>query len=183
MRDNRHEILHFWFEETEPTLWFQQNDAFDERLRHHFLGACELARDGLCDSWKNDPDGCLALILLLHQFPRNIWRGHAKAYDGDAKALLAAKHAVAKGFDQMLPAGKRRFIYLPFLHSEKLPDQRRSVELFAKMQKEDPLSHEHALRNFRVIEKFGRFPHRNRVLDRENSPEENDYLAGTAARF
>jgi uncharacterized protein (DUF924 family) len=178
MHDSKQDILNFWFNETEPQLWVQQNEAFDARLRQRFMSSCELARDGLCDAWNHDVDGCLALVLLLHQFPRNIYRGHAKAYAGDGKALLAAKHAVAGGFDQTLTPVRRRVLYLPFMHSENLSNQKKSVELFGKMQKDDPLSYEHAQRNYRIIEKFGRFPHRNNILGRENTPEEQEYIAG-----
>jgi uncharacterized protein (DUF924 family) len=180
MRDNKGDILRFWFDETEPQLWFQQNEAFDAVLRQRYLSACELARDGVFDAWNRSVDGSLALCLLLSEFPRHIYRGAAKAYAGDKKALLVAKNAVARGFDQTLPPVQRRFIYLPYLHSEALPNQKTSVELFAKMQKDDPLSYEHALRNQRLIEKFGRFPHRNRILARENTPEEQGYLAASA---
>jgi uncharacterized protein (DUF924 family) len=181
MRDSQEEILRFWFDETEPQLWFQENDAFDALLRTRYMGSCELARDCVCDAWSRSVDGSLALCLLLNQFPRHIYRGRAKAYAGDKKALLTAKNAVAKGFDQTLPPVKRRFLYLPYLHSESLPNQKISVELFSKMQKDDPLSYEHAQRNYRIIEKFGRFPHRNKVLGRENTPAEQEYLAGMAA--
>ncbi len=177
MRDSKEDILKFWFTETEPQLWFQVNEAFDEKVRTRYMGACELARDAMYDAWSRSVDGSLALCLLLDQFPRVIYRGHAKAYSGDRKALLVAKNAVAKGFDQTLPPEKRRFLYQPYLHSENLPNQRVSVELFGKMAKDDPVSFEHAQRNYKIIEQFGRFPHRNKVLGRENTPAEQEYLA------
>lgn len=176
MRDSRHEILHFWFNETEPPLWFQTNPAFDKQVYDRFYVAYTMARDGLCDPWKNNAEGCLALCLLLDQFPRNMFRGRKEAFATDSRALVTAKYAVAKGFDQVLPALKRRFIYLPYEHSENLNDQKKSVELFGRMKKADPLGYEYAVRHLKIIEQFGRFPFRNEVLGRENTPEENEHL-------
>jgi len=182
MRDTRHDIINFWFVETEPTLWFQENEQFDAIIRENFLATYTMAKDGLCDSWNNDVDGCLALCLLLNQFPRNMFRGAAQAYATDSKALIVSKHALAKGFDHLLTPERRRFLYLPFVHSEKLNDQRKSVELFGSMKKEDPLSFEHAQRSLSIIEKFSRFPRRNIVLGRDSTPEEQEYLAAPTSR-
>ncbi|MBI4031037.1 MAG: DUF924 domain-containing protein, partial [Proteobacteria bacterium] len=150
VRDSRHDILHFWFEETDPSLWFQHNDAFDTLVRERYLLAHEMARDGLCDTWKNNAEGCLALCLLLNQFPRNMFRGQKRAYETDGKALLVSKYTVAKGFDQVLPVVKRRFIYLPYEHSEHLSDQKKSVELFGRLRKVDPLGYERALKDMHI---------------------------------
>lgn len=177
MRDSRHEILHFWFDETDPSLWFQHNEAFDTLVRERYLLTHEMARDGLCDPWKNNAEGCLALCLLLNQFPRNMFRGQKQAYQTDSKALLVSKYAVSKGFDQVLPVVKRRFIYLPYEHSEHLSDQKKSVELFGRIRKVDPLGYERAVKDMQIIEKFGRFPRRNAVVGRENTPEEAEHLA------
>lgn len=183
MRDSKAEILHFWFEETEPQLWFQKNETFDARVRDRFLTIYRLACDGLCDGWKQDAEGCLALCILLDQFPRNMFRDRPEAFATDGKALLVAKHAVAKGFDQMLPVIRRRFLYLPYEHSEDLQDQKKCLELFARIKKEDPVGYEYALRHLQVIEQFGRFPHRNAILGRDNTPEEDAYMARPDAGF
>lgn len=183
MKDSQQEILHFWFGETDPSLWFQQNEAFDDHVRDRFLVNYEMARDGLCDTWMKDADGCLALCLLLDQFPRNIFRGTPKAFATDDKALLVAKHAIAKGFDQLLTPEKRRFIYLPFEHSEKGANQRKSLELFALIREDDPVGYERANRHYRMIERFGRFPHRNKILGRDNTPEEEEFLARPVTEF
>lgn len=182
MRDSRHEILHFWFEETEPSLWFQTSESFDAQVRDRFHVAYTLARDGLCENWKGNAEGCLALCLLLNQFPRNMFRGAKEAFATDRQALLVSKYAVARGFDQVLPVLKRRFIYLPYQHSEHLSDQKKSVELFGRMKKADPLGYEYALRHLKIIEEFGRFPFRNPVLGRENTPEETEHLARHGVR-
>jgi uncharacterized protein (DUF924 family) len=183
MRDSRHEILHFWFAETEPAQWFQKNEAFDDEVRHRFLATYKMARDGMCDDWKQNAEGCLALILLLDQFPRNMFRDRPEAFATDGKALVVAKFTISRGYDQVLPFVQRRFVYLPFEHSENLADQKRSVQLFETMEDEDPLALEYARRHLKVIEQFGRFPHRNKILGRDNMPEEDEYLAQPGAGF
>jgi uncharacterized protein (DUF924 family) len=177
MRDTREEIIHFWFEETEPQQWFQKNETFDQSIKERFLTIYNMARDGLCDGWNQDADGCLALCILLDQFPRNMFRGTSQAFATDGKALLVAKYAVSKGYDQILPPVKRTFLYLPFEHSEDLRDQQKSADLFAVMKDDEPLAYDYALRHMAIIEQFGRFPHRNAVLNRDNTPEEEEYLA------
>lgn len=176
MLNSQKDILDFWFVETTPQQWFQISEEFDQTIRDKFLKLYEQAADGQMDDWQKNADGCLALCLLLDQFPRNMFRGEAKAYATDKKALLISKQAIHKGFDTILNPVQRRFLYLPFEHSENLPDQKRSVELFKSMEKDDPLGYEYALRHLEVIEKFGRFPGRNKALGRENTPEEQEYL-------
>lgn len=181
MKDGRQSIINFWFEETKPQQWFQINPEFDEDIKSRFTDSYDLAAQGFCDEWKTDADGCLALCILLDQFPRNMFRGDAKAFTTDKQALLVAKHAIHRGFNQILIPLKRRFIYMPFMHSENLNDQKRSVELFETMQVDDPMGYEHALRHQREIERFGRFPYRNKALGREHTQEEAEYLKELAA--
>lgn len=181
MKDGRQAIINFWFEETKPQQWFQVNPEFDEDIKNRFMDTYELAAKGLCDDWKTDAEGCLALCVLLDQLPRNMFRGQAKAFATDKQALLIAKHAIHRGFNQILIPLKRRFIYMPFMHSENLNDQKRSVELFETMQVADPMGYEHALRHQREIERFGRFPYRNKALGREHTAEEAEYLKELAA--
>lgn len=183
MRDIKQEILHFWFEETQPAQWFQKNIDFDALIRERFLSTYRLAADGVCDIWRDDSDGALALCVVLDQFPRNIFRGQPESFATDARALLVAKHAISRGFDQTQPPVRRRFLYLPFEHSESIADQQRSVALFQSMQVDDPLGYDYALRHMEVIERFGRFPHRNAILGRQNMPDEDEYLAQPGAGF
>lgn len=183
MRDNKQEVIVFWFEETQPAQWFQKNPDFDSLVRARFFDVYEQARGGKLSDWGSDPDGALALCLVLDQFPRNMFRASAQAYATDDKALVVAKQAIHRGFDQLMAPLRRRFLYLPFEHSEKLSDQKRSVDLFASMQKDDPLGYEYAMRHYVVIEKYGRFPHRNAVLARENTPEEVEYLSQPGSGF
>lgn len=183
MRDTKQEVLRFWFEESQPQQWFQVNESFDREIRERFLTTYEMAADDLCRPWAKDAEGALALCIVLDQFPRNIFRNSPMAYATDHKALLVAKEAIHKGFDQILTPMKRRFLYLPFEHSEELQDQVRSVKLFESMKKEDPIGYEYALRHKEVIERFGRFPHRNIDLGRASTPEELTYLNQPGAGF
>ncbi len=176
MKDTQGDILNFWFVETQPSLWFQTNPDFDQSIRSRFLEEYQRAFSGKYDEWKSSPDGCLALCLLLDQFPRNMFRGERAAYASDAKAILIAKHCISKGFDQIFQPIKRRFIYLPFEHSETLSDQKRAMDLFETIREDDPVGYEYSLRHFKVIDRFGRFPHRNKILGRDNTPEEEEFL-------
>jgi uncharacterized protein (DUF924 family) len=179
MRDTRHEIIHFWFEETEPQLWFQNNPQFDERIRDRFQVTYDMAKDGLCNNWGTDADGSLALCLVLDQFPRHLYRGAAAEFATDERALLVAKQAISKGFDQVMSHEKKFFLYIPFEHSERFSDQKRNLELFKSMENENPLAYRTALRRYEVIEKFGRFPQRNKALGRDTTPEEQAWLDET----
>lgn len=186
------EILHFWFgQPDEPSygkqleFWFTKKSDFDQEVRTHFLKNYEQAVAGQLDHWQKSPKSCLALILLLDQFPRNMFRSTAQAFATDPQALSSAQHAVANGFDQKLLAVERWFIYLPFEHSENLEHQHQCVELFATLSN-DPVSAatiDYALRHRSVIERFGRFPHRNKILGRATTPEEAEFLKQRGSSF
>lgn len=176
MRDTKDEIIHFWFEELQPQLWFQSTPQIDEDIRERFGTTLEMADDGLCNNWSVDAHGCLALIILLDQFPRHIFRGTPKAFATDERALLIAKEALHKGFDQVLDPVKRGFLYIPFQHSESLSDQERSVALYGAMQDDNPTGFMYAQRHHEPVKLFGRFPHRNKILGRETTPEEKAFL-------
>lgn len=183
MKDLQKEILDFWFVQTQPQQWFQVNETFDALITEKFEDAYNEAVSGQYDEWQNSADGALALIVLLDHMPRNMYRGTPKAFASDKKALIVSKFAVSKGLDQVHSAQKRRFIYLPFEHSENLNDQRRAVELFEKIKGDAPMGYEYALRHMDVIDKYGRFPHRNEILGRDNTPEEDEYLSHEGAGF
>jgi uncharacterized protein (DUF924 family) len=177
------EILLFWFGDgSDPELerrWFTQDAAFDEACRAGFFADQERAGAGALDSWQQTPAGALALILLLDQFPRNIFRGSPGAFATDAKARATAKAALARGFDLTLPAAYRPFLYLPFQHSENLADQEESVRLFHQLAAQEPTMAGHvqyAEHHLDVIRRFGRFPHRNAVLRRASTPQEMEFL-------
>ncbi len=183
MKDSQKDIINFWFEETKPQQWFQVNPEYDELVRSKFIEIYELARQGGLDDWKNDADGVLCLCLLFDQFPRNMFRGTPQAFATDEQGLLVAKYAISKGLDQVITPDRRRFVYLPFEHSEHLTDQKKSLDLFGVMKHEYPLSYEYAVRHYDVIEKYGRFPHRNNILGRENTLEEDIYLSQEGSGF
>jgi uncharacterized protein (DUF924 family) len=166
-------VLEFW-REAGPSRWFRKDDAFDADFRARFLGAHEAAARGDLDSWARSADGALALLILLDQFPRNAFRGSARMFESDAKARGVARAAIDAGFDEDFEPELRNFFYLPLMHSEDLADQDRAVEL-ARGLGGEPLRF--ALMHRGIIEKFGRFPHRNEMLGRTTTPEEQKFLA------
>ena len=183
------EVLEFWFRREGyrefREVWFTKDPEYDREIRDRFESVYEKAAVGELESWKNEARSCLALILVLDQFSRNIFRGDARMYAADEMALAAVRHAVEHAYDRELSPYERLFLYLPFEHSEDLEDQRRSVELFrglaAEMGSEDLLAY--AVRHEEIIERFGRFPHRNEILGRATSPEEAEFLEGPDSSF
>lgn len=167
------DVLDFWFTAGEEK-WFEKSDDFDAEIIEQFKAHHEAARDGAYDDWTDSANGCLALIILLDQFARNMYRGSAEAFAADAKALGLAKTTVEKGFDMELPQNVRMWIYMPYEHSEVMADQERCVELMERSQLDDVIewAHQHA----DIIRRFGRFPHRNAVLGRDSTPEEVAFL-------
>jgi uncharacterized protein (DUF924 family) len=186
------EVLDFWFgREGEESYgefreaWFNRDPEFDREIRDRFESVYEEAAAGRLDHWKSEARSCLALIVVLDQFPRNMYRGDARMYAADEKAREAARHAVEHAYDRELSPYGRLFMYLPFEHSEELDDQRLSVELFrglaTEMGSEDLLGY--AVRHLEIVERFGRFPHRNEILGRRTTPEETKFLSGPDSSF
>ena len=172
-------VLEFWFRgDLERKEWFSKEPSFDDEIRARFLALYEEGARGAFTVWRNSPRSCLALIVLLDQFPRNMFRGSARAFATDALALDAARHAVASGYDRALSKTERTFIYLPFEHSENLADQERALELFAG----HPNS-EWAHKHWEIIKRFGRFPHRNGILGRQSTPAEIEFLRQPGSSF
>lgn len=165
-------VLGFW-RDAGPSRWFRKDAAFDEQFRDRFLTAHEAARRGELDDWAGDAHGALALLLLLDQFPRNAFRNTPRMFDSDAKARDIARQAVRAGFDTQVEADLRNFFYLPFMHSEQLADQDLGVELTRALG-DEPLRY--AIMHRDIIEKFGRFPHRNALLGRATTPDEQRFL-------
>ncbi len=186
------EILDFWFcqpdkpEYGKPRqIWFNKNPRFDEEIHNRFFLDYQKAVTGHFNEWKNEPESCLALILLLDQFPRNMFRGTPDAFATDWEALSVAQQAIANGFDREMLTVQRWFIYLPFEHSENLEHQNLAVQLFQQLQ-DDPGSASainYAVRHRYVIQRFGRFPHRNAILGRVSTPEEQEFLAQPGSLF
>lgn len=169
------EILQVWFSDDVRPLWFNSTTEFDERLREEYQQVWGLARAGSYDHWELEPEGALALVIILDQFPLNIFRQDARQYSTESHAREVAGRAIDRGFDERLNDEQKAFLYLPFMHSESLRDQDRAVELFGKAGLENNLRYANHHRD--VVRRFGRFPHRNAVLGRDSSREELDYLA------
>jgi uncharacterized protein (DUF924 family) len=169
------QVLDFWFG-VEPEKWFSKDDAFDAAIVARFLPTYEAAAVGQLTGWEATPEDALALIIVLDQFPRNMFRGSPRTFAADALALAVAKRAVARGFDQRLGLPKRNFFYLPFTHSENLADQERCVALSRQNADENTLKY--AELHADIIRRFGRFPHRNAMLGRSTTPAEQAFLDG-----
>jgi uncharacterized protein (DUF924 family) len=168
------EIVAFW-QAAGADKWFGKDDAFDAAIRERFLPTYEAAAAGRLGAWERTPEGALALLIVLDQFPRNLFRGSARIYAADPMAREAAERALARGFDHRVDPSLRTFFYLPFMHSEALADQERCVALYRAVGDADNLRYaeDHA----DIIRRFGRFPHRNEVLGRTTTPEEQAFLA------
>lgn len=168
------EVVSFWLAQSDK-VWFTADPIFDAEVKARFAGLVERAKAGGLDDWAESAEGALALVVLLDQMTRNIYRDSPEMFAADDKALAVAKKAIAKGFDKELPKHKRRWLYMPFMHSEDLADQERSIELFssADLSESIPFAVDHA----DIVRRFGRFPHRNVLLGRETTPEEAAFLA------
>ena len=183
------EVLDFWFgREGEPgygefrEAWFRKDPEFDRKVSDRFEDLYEEAAAGALEGWKEEARSCLALVILLDQFPRNMFRGDPRSYATDRTAQETAEYAIDRALDRELPAFQRMFLYMPFMHSEDLGRQRRSIELFRALGSEVDVTG-YAVRHMEIIERFGRFPHRNEVLGRPTSPEEAEFLAQPGSSF
>jgi uncharacterized protein (DUF924 family) len=184
-------VLDFWFSDRARAVWFEKDKAFDAEIASRFGEAVQAAQGGAFDSWRQSPDGCLALLILLDQMPRNIYRGAAKAFLGDARARDVADDAIRRGFDRAQPFERRRFFYLPFEHAEDMANQDRAIDLFTRALTEaSPAEREvaevqldYAHRHREVIRRVGRFPGRNAALGRETSAAEMEILADPRYQF
>jgi uncharacterized protein (DUF924 family) len=174
-------VLSFWFAPASRPCWFESEKGFDREIEERFLSLIEAAARGELEPWAETPRGALALCILLDQFPRNVWRGTPRAFASDAEARRVAGAALAAGHDRKLEADERLFLYLPFEHSEDLADQERSVALFHDLGDAEQL--DYAVRHHDIIARFGRFPHRNRVLGRVSTPEEQAFLQQPGSSF
>ncbi|MEE2996209.1 MAG: DUF924 family protein [Pseudomonadota bacterium] len=175
------EILKFWFgtinlsdDIPKNDLWFKSTPEFDNDLIQRFENVHERAAAGGLDHLRETPEECLALVISLDQFPRNIYRGTKKAFHTDHAACEISHFALARAYDEPLSSQPRKFLYLPLQHSESLTDQEMSVEKYQSL--DDEKSMHAAIGHRDAIRQFGRFPHRNKVLGRENTPEEEEYL-------
>lgn len=176
------EIVDFWFDDAMKPYWFRPTDSFDRLVRDTLLEHHERAAAGALDGWRDDVDGCLALCVLLDQVPRNIFRGTARAFASDPQARAVARHALESGFDLECEPEERQFLYLPFCHWEDVEAQRLSVRLYRERVGTDEAVRA-AERHCEIVERFGRFPHRNATLGRESTPEELAFLQEPQSSF
>lgn len=175
------DVLTFWFEECTPAAWFEKNDAFDQTLRDRFAGAHAKAADGALAAWADTRDGRLALLILLDQMSRNMFRDSAKAFAQDALARDVARRALGEGDHVFCDPNRCLFLFLPFEHSEDVADQLWSDALFRALGDANLI--DYAERHRVIVERFGRFPHRNAALGRTGTPEELAFLEQPNSSF
>lgn len=167
-------IISFWFEEIDKKLWFNSTPEFDAQIRDRFEQLYVAALKDELSDWENTAEGCLALVIVLDQFPLNMYRGKPESFDGEQKAIDVSRRALDKQFDEQLDEQYKAFLYLPFMHSENLQDQDLSVSLYQKADLTENLRF--ARHHREIVRQFGRFPHRNRILGRQSTREETEYL-------
>jgi len=174
-------VLTFWFEEVKPAQWFTADPELDATVKARFLALYQAVAAGQRPQWRDSADGCLVEILVLDQFSRNMFRGEVRAFATDERARACLAHALEQGFNEQLDEHRRAFLYMPYQHSESLEDQQRSVELFEEAG--NPENLDYALRHKQIIERFGRFPQRNLLLERTSTPDEIAYLLEPNSTF
>ncbi len=164
------DVLAYWFSPAQSPRWFAKDDKLDADIRQRFRATYEAARAGELNEWRHAPHSLLALIVVLDQFPRNMFRGSARAFASDAQAVALTKEGIEKGFDRSLRPEEQDFFYMPLMHSELLSDH----DLLVELGRGD---NRYARHHREIIAQFGRFPHRNQTLGRETTAEEALYLA------
>ena len=197
-RTKQQKIVDFWFGELFADglvkkkiseRWYKKDPDFDKLVRENFEKDLEMAKRGEYEKWKETPLGSLALILLCDQFTRNVYRDTKEMFSCDQIAQTVAKEAIEKRFDRELPITQRQFIYMPFMHAESKELQEKSVGLFQKLQVEvvdhvkEYISVKYANEHQKIINKFGRFPHRNKILGRTSTTDEIEFLKGPVSGF
>ena len=174
------DIINFWLQ-AGPQIWFKKDDAFDQSVKEKFQTLPDQIIEGQYDHWQTNPNGMLASVIALDQFPRNIHRDTARAFAYDEAARKYAKTAIDQQWDQQVRGELKAFFYLPFMHSEDINDQQYCLDIYNKAGDEDGA--DYARRHMELIEKYGRFPHRNAILGRKSTPEELAYLNTEGAGF
>lgn len=175
------DVLDFWFKELEPKQWFVKDLDLDAMIEARFCFLVEQARVGELFSWRVTPEGRLAEIILLDQFSRNIYRDRPESFSADPTALVLAQEAITAGADQQLPVQKRAFLYMPFMHSESPLIHEQAIALFDQPGLEHNLEFEY--KHKAIIDRFGRYPHRNQILGRESTAEELEFLQQPGSSF
>ncbi len=174
-----HDLIDFWFSEEVSPYWFNAPLSFDQHLLETYSELWQQGKNGELDHWCEHASGSLALVILLDQFPLNMFRGTADSFSTEAQSRTVADLAIERQFDLEMPARQKSFLYMPFMHSENLDDQQRSLKLFDQPGLED--NFRFARHHYAIVEQFGRFPHRNEMLGRESSAAEIEYLNSNQA--
>jgi uncharacterized protein (DUF924 family) len=174
-------VISFWFSEVAPRQWWQKDKAFDAAIRQRFGSLHKQATAGELADWRDTASGSLAEVIILDQFSRNIYRDCPEAFANDAQALTLAQTTIAKGWDAELPSDQRAFLYMPFMHSESALIHQQAVRLFESLEDTTYLNFE--LKHKAIIDRFGRYPHRNKILGRESSTEEAEFLMQPGSGF
>ena len=177
----KEEILNFWFKKCKPEQWFKKNEDFDQMIENRFSSAIENAIAGNLDSWEKSETGCLALIILLDQFTRNVFRDTPRAFAGDKRAIALSKLCCDKDYLTNPDVQRRQFMLMPMMHSENLAVQDAALPLFKKYASEK--DYEYAEKHRDIIARFGRFPHRNVILGRKSTNEELEFLKQPGSSF
>lgn len=178
---NYKEIITFWFEELEEKQWWVKDEQLDQTIRSRFLYIHSEAMGERLEHWRTEPEGRLAEVIILDQFSRNIFRDTPNAFASDSKAIELVQEAINNGADEKLEMQKRKFLYMPFMHSESLAVHEKAIELFSKPGLEGTLEFE--IKHKVIIERFGRYPHRNKILGRESTAEELEFLQTPDSSF
>ena len=174
-------VLDFWFRETGPEKWFVKDPAFDAEIREKFGSTYRRAYDGDLGEWIDSAKGCLALVIVLDQFPRNMFRDDPRAFATDSHARMVLRHVLDMGYDRALDARQKQFMYMPLQHSEDPGDQELSVRLNDTLGNDEVLKY--AVAHKEIIDRFGRFPHRNGILGRESTSAEREFLTQPGSSF
>jgi len=175
------DVLAFWFEESSPKQWFSKDNDFDLKIKTRFGDSINAALAGQLDRWADDTDSCLALIIILDQFTRNVFRDTPRAFSGDEMALALSLRCEERGYLNHDNQNYRHFMLMPMMHSEDIIIQDKSLPLFASASNE--MTHEYAVKHRDIIARFGRFPHRNAILGRPSSEEEITFLQQPGSSF
>lgn len=178
---NYHTIINFWFTEIQSSAWFKKDAVFDQLIKERFLNTYVSATKGELSPWRNFPQGRLAEIIVLDQFSRNIFRDSARAFQADNLAVILTQEAIRAGVDKALTNTKKAFLYMPLMHSESLIIHQQAVEVFSQQGLES--NYQFELKHKVIIEKFGRYPHRNQILKRPSTNEELAFLQEANSSF
>lgn len=177
------EILQFWFDDIDQSQWFKKNPDFDRQLEQRFGALVVQAKNDELDNWSESPRGCLALVVLLDQLSRNIYRGTPLSFEADPTALKLMLQGIERKFDEELSLKQRSVFYLPLRHAEDLEMQKLGLAKTREINREGYGNDKYALNHLAIVERFGRFPHRNKILGRTNTAEEEEYLKDPNAGF